>query len=57
MAVATLCFVPCAAAVLATGAGLIALWGSLFVFMFARLYTMGHRYRGDEWVVTGASGT
>jgi putative MATE family efflux protein len=57
MGIATLCFVPCAAAVLATGAGLIALWSALFVFMFARLYTMGRRYRGNEWLVTGALGT
>ncbi len=55
MAVATLCFVPCAAAVLATGSGLIALWGSLFVFMFARLFTMGRRYRRDAWLVTGVA--
>jgi putative MATE family efflux protein len=53
MAVATLCFVPCAVAVLATGSGLIALWGALFVFMFARLYTMGRRYRRNAWLVTG----
>jgi putative MATE family efflux protein len=53
MAVATLCFVPCAAAVLATGSGLIALWGALSVFMLARLYTMGRRYRRNAWLVTG----
>src|SRR6185369_15270561 len=40
MAGATLCFVPCALAVLLAGAGLIALWSALFVFMFARLYGM-----------------
>ncbi len=57
MAGATLCFAPCAAAVLATGGGLIALWTTLFVFMFARLYTMGRRYRGNRWLVTGAFGT
>ena len=57
MAGATLCFVPCALLVLATGAGLIALWSTLFVFMFARLYGMGRRYRGNEWLVTGATGT
>ena len=33
MAGATLCFVPCAILVLTTGAGLIALWSALFVFM------------------------
>jgi putative MATE family efflux protein len=57
MAGATLCFVPCAILVLVTGAGLIALWSALFVFMFARLYGMGRRYRGNRWLVTGASGT
>jgi putative MATE family efflux protein len=57
MAGATLCFVPCALLVLATGAGLIALWSTLFVFMFARLYGMGRRYRGNEWLVTGVMGT
>src|SRR6185369_16593481 len=57
MAAATLCFLPCALAVLATNSGLVALWGSLFVFMFARLYGMGRRYRGNEWLVTGAVGT
>jgi putative MATE family efflux protein len=57
MAGATLCFVPCAVLVLTTGAGLIALWSSLFVFMFARLYGMGRRYKGNEWLVTGAAGT
>ncbi len=28
--------------------GLLALWGALFVFMFARWYGMGRRYRGDR---------
>ena len=57
MAGATLCFIPCALAVLATNSGLVALWGSLFVFMFARLYGMGRRFRGNQWLVTGAVGT
>jgi Na+-driven multidrug efflux pump len=57
MAGATLCFVPCALAVLATSSGLIALWGALSVFMFARLYGMGRRYRGNLWLVTGAVAT
>jgi MATE family, multidrug efflux pump len=57
MAGATLCFVPCAIIVLTTGAGLIALWSALFVFMLARLYGMGRRYDGNAWLVTGASGT
>lgn len=57
MAGATLCFVPCAIIVLTTGAGLIALWSALFVFMLARFYGMGRRYDGNAWLVTGASGT
>jgi putative MATE family efflux protein len=57
MAGATLCFVPCAVLVLTTGAGLIALWGALFVFMAARLYGMGRRFRSNVWLVTGAKGT
>ncbi len=57
MAAATVCFVPCAIAVLASGAGLIALWSALFVFMFARLLGMGGRFRANRWLVTGASGT
>jgi hypothetical protein len=39
--------------VLATNAGLLALWGAFYVFMFARLYGMGRRYKGDAWLVTG----
>ncbi|MDQ1379537.1 MAG: hypothetical protein QOJ71_256 [Actinomycetota bacterium] len=54
---ATLCFVPCAAIVLTTGAGLIALWTALFVFMAARLYGMSRRFRSNVWLVTGAKGT
>ena len=54
MACATACYIPFAALVLATNAGLLALWGALFVFMLARLYGMGIRYRGDAWLVTGA---
>ena len=57
MAGATLCFVPCALFVLASGRGLIALWAALSVFMLARLYGMGRRYKGNDWLVTGASGT
>ena len=58
MAGATLLLRPRARSlVLATGAGLIALWGALFVFMFARLYGMGRRYPGQPWLVTGATGT
>jgi putative MATE family efflux protein len=51
---ATLCYLPCAFIVLATDAGIVALWGCIYVFMLARLYGMGRRYRGDAWLVTGA---
>ena len=54
---AMICYIPFALAVLATSAGLLALWGALYVFMLARLYGMGRRYRGDEWLVTGATRT
>ncbi len=57
MAGATFCYVPCAVAVLVTGRGLLALWSTLFVFMLARLWGMGRRYRGNRWLVTGAFGT
>ena len=53
MVAATACYLPCALLVLATDAGLVALWGALFVFMIARLIGMGRRYRGDAWLVTG----
>jgi putative MATE family efflux protein len=51
---ATLVFLPLAALVLITDAGLAALWGALYAFMLARLFGMGVRYRGDAWAVTGA---
>jgi Na+-driven multidrug efflux pump len=53
MVAATACYLPVAFLVLATNAGLLALWGALYVFMLARLYGMGRRYRGDAWLVTG----
>jgi Na+-driven multidrug efflux pump len=57
MTAATLCFIPCALVVLTPGAGLIALWSALFVFMFARLFGMGGRFQANHWLVTGAAGT
>lgn len=47
-------FLPAAAAVLALGAGLVALWGALGVFMLARLALLWLRGRGEAWLVTGA---
>ena len=55
MVAATACFFPLALGVLATSAGLVALWGALFVFMFARLAGMWARYRTDQWLVTGGA--
>ena len=48
-------FLPCAGLVLATGAGLVALWWSIGVLMLARLATLVHRARTDAWLVTGAT--
>jgi putative MATE family efflux protein len=54
MVAATLAYLPVALLVLATDAGLLALWGALYVFMIGRLIGMGWRYVGDAWIVTGA---
>ncbi len=48
-------FLPCAGWVLATGAGLVALWWAIGVLMLARLATLVHRARTDAWLVTGAA--
>ncbi|GIU91007.1 MAG: MATE family efflux transporter [Acidimicrobiia bacterium] len=55
MLAAAAAFVPAAALVLTMGGGLLALWGALYVFMFARLYGMLARFRGDAWLVVGAT--
>lgn len=52
--VATVSFLPAAAAVLLTGAGLAGVWGAIGVWMLARLVTLGARERGTRWMVTGA---
>jgi putative MATE family efflux protein len=52
---AALVFVPAALAVAASGAGLLALWGAMGLWMGARLAGMGARYAGDAWLVTGAA--
>jgi putative MATE family efflux protein len=54
MACASAAFFPVALLVLVTDAGLVALWGALWVFMVGRLIGMGSRYRSDSWLVTGA---
>jgi putative MATE family efflux protein len=54
MVAASAAFFPVALVVLATDAGLLALWGALWVFVLARWYGMYRRYRTDAWLVTGA---
>jgi Na+-driven multidrug efflux pump len=51
---AALVFLPAALGVAASGAGLLALWGVMGLWMGARLVGMGARYAGDAWLVTGA---
>jgi Na+-driven multidrug efflux pump len=53
MLAATAVYLPLAALVLVTDAGLVALWGALVAFMVARFVGMALRYRGDSWLVTG----
>jgi putative MATE family efflux protein len=54
--VATLvAFLPLALVVLAADAGLVALWWAFGGFMLARLATLTLRWRGDAWLVTGAT--
>ena len=48
-------FLPCTWLVLATGAGLEALWWAIGVLMLARLATLVLRARTDAWLVTGAA--
>lgn len=51
-----LVFLPAAWWVLVSGAGLVALWTALGLFMAARLAVLGSRARGSAWMVTGATG-
>jgi putative MATE family efflux protein len=50
-----LVYLPLAGLVLATDAGLVALWWAFDAFMLARLVTLVLRWRGDAWLVTGAA--
>jgi Na+-driven multidrug efflux pump len=50
-----LAFLPPAWLVLVADAGLLALWGAIAVFMFARLGFLWTRARGVAWLVTGAA--
>jgi putative MATE family efflux protein len=54
MVASTLVFLPFAAIVAATDAGLTWLWLALGVFLVGRAVGMGARYRSDAWLVTGA---
>jgi putative MATE family efflux protein len=47
-------YLPLVALVLATDAGLVALWFSFGGFMLARMITLVWRERTDAWLVTGA---
>lgn len=55
MLVAFLVFLPLAALVLVTGAGVVALWWALVAWLLARLVTITLRYRSGSWVRVGAT--
>jgi Na+-driven multidrug efflux pump len=48
-------YVPLALLVLAADGGLVALWWAFNAFLLARLVTLVVRWRGDQWLVTGAA--
>ncbi len=50
-----LAFTPLALLVLAADGGLVALWWAFNGFLLARLLTLLPRWRGEAWLVTGAS--
>ncbi|MCU1427112.1 MAG: multidrug transporter MatE [Actinomycetia bacterium] len=55
MAGATAVYLPAAALVLVSHHGLLALWGAIALWMFARFAGMMWRYVGNAWIVTGAT--
>jgi Na+-driven multidrug efflux pump len=55
MAGSFIAFLPVAAVVYATGLGVGWLWAALAWFMVARLVSLGVRFRGSAWLVTGAA--
>lgn len=55
MLVAALTFLPLAGLVLATGAGVVALWWALVAWLLARLITIGLRYRSGSWLRADAT--
>lgn len=56
MAGSSALFVPLAIGVLASGRGLLALWGALCVLMVTRLAALVARWRSGRWAVLGVSG-
>ena len=54
MLVSFVAFLPFAVAVPVLGLGIGWLWTALFVFMVARMVTLGVRWAGRGWAVTGA---
>jgi putative MATE family efflux protein len=54
MVVSFVAFLPCAVGVWWFGLGIGWLWGALVVFMAARAVTLGWRWHGGRWAVTGA---
>jgi Na+-driven multidrug efflux pump len=55
MLIAALTFLPLAGLVLATGAGVVALWWALVGWLLARLVTIGLRYRSGSWLRAGST--
>jgi Na+-driven multidrug efflux pump len=49
-------YVPIALAALAFDWGIVGVWSGLLALMGARLLTVGLRFRGRRWAVTGAPG-
>ncbi len=54
MVVSFVAFLPCALAVPVLGLGIGWLWAALFVFIAARMVTLGIRWAGHGWAITGA---
>jgi putative MATE family efflux protein len=55
MVISIAAFVPLAVGVAVADLGVTWLWGALAVFMAARAVTLGLRFTGDRWLVTGAT--
>ncbi len=48
-------FAVAAAVLLVTGASVLWLWSAIGLLMLTRLVTLGWRWRGDRWAITGAT--